>query len=645
MPLRNRYFALFIAFILYASAGFTSPPKLTPIKLQLKWQHQFQFAGYYAAIQQGYYQKVGLKVELIEALPGVDPVKEVLAGHAQFGVGTSELVLNYYQGDPVMVLGVIMQHSPLALVTLASSKINNIHQLANKQVMIEPNSAEIFAYLKNEGIKTSQLHLQEHSHQAQDLINGKVDAMTVYTTDETFDFDQLGIAYQLYRPIMSGIDFYGDNFFTTQQFFKNQPNLVENFRKATIEGWQYAMAHPQAIIQLIQQNYSNRKTETHLRYEAEKMRALMKPTLVEPGYMNPGRWQHIVHTYHQLGLLPEKFNIEDMLYTANGELAYQALKQKFYYSLGGFFVFVVLAAIFYRQYHLANLRRKQFETLFLNAPISLIEIDHRGMIENWNLEAENTFQHKAEEVMGQNVYELLVPKNDISNIDHLITSAWQSNQIITSINKNIRKDGQELLCHWANLPFETEDKNRKRVICMARDITQEKAMEEQLYKAAHYDDLTGLPNRTLVLSLLKEAIADAKRHGMQLALMFVDLDDFKAINDTFGHLAGDKVLKQLAERIQHSLRESDLVGRLSGDEFLVVIKDLNGTEHLEQLRSKILDAIQMPIIVENKTLEMHASIGTSLYPKDTQDIQQLIQIADQSMYKIKAAFKSKQNTH
>ncbi len=632
--IRVRWLFLLLAlFSVHAAAT-----DLTPVKLQLKWQHQFQFAGYYAALSQGFYRQAGLDVTLLEAHAGQDSIQCVLDGKAEFGVGTSELLLHYREDDPVVILAAIMQHSPLALATLKSSVISNIHQVASQPLMLEPNSSELMAYLKNEGVDLERLQLVEHSHEIHDLIDGKVKVMSIYTTDETYEFEQKGLKYQLFRPVMSGIDFYGDNLFTTQAMIDQHPKLVEAFRQASLQGWKYAMQHPEEIADLILSDYSQRKSREHLLYEAGSMRELMKPDLVEIGYINPGRWQQIAYTYAQLGLLPETFDAGAMIYQTS-DSAYQKLKQRLYYVVGGLVFMVLLAAIFYRQYHLANIRREQFQGLFENAPISLLEMDTDGVIHNWNKEAENTFHYSAKEAIGQNAFDLIVPQEEANSVNRIVDSAWASKQVVQLENTNVRKDGRRLLCQWSNMPFETEHKNEMRVISMARDITLEKEMEEKLYYAAHYDELTGLPNRSLVLNLLKEALADAKRHQTEMAILFIDLNDFKAINDTHGHLAGDEVIIQTANRIQQTVRESDLVGRLSGDEFLVVIKDLKSEEHLATVKTKIAEAIEQGILIEALRLTITASIGASLYPRDAEDIQQLISIADQAMYKVKAAYK------
>lgn len=631
--IKGIFLSVGLSFSLIAMAA---PIPLTPVTLQLKWQHQFQFAGYYAAVAQGYYRDVGLDVNLVEAEVGKDSIQAVVDGEAEFGVGTSELVLNYYNGDPVVVLAAIMQHSPLGLATLQSKERFNIHQVAGQKMMIEPNSAELFAYFNSEGIDVGQLNLVKHSHTPQDLIDGKVQAMSIYTTDETFEFESQGIDYQLFRPIMSGIDFYGDNLFTTQKMIEQKPDLVEAFRQASLKGWVYAMQHPDDIIQLILSQYSQRKSREHLRYEADKMQALMEPNLVEIGYFNPGRWQQIAHSYFELGLLPEQYDIGGMLYQFDNDRAYQQLKQWLYWALMILTMVTLIAGVVYQQYRLATIRRKQFESLFLNAPVSLMEIDQAGCVHNWNKEAEKTFQYSAKEVLGQNVYDLIVAKDKVSTVDSVITSAWKDNTITYSENMNVRKDGKELLCKWANMPFLNEHKNQKHVISMARDITLEKALEAQLYHAAHYDELTKLPNRALILHQLKDALGDAERYQVQLAVLFIDLNKFKQINDCHGHHAGDEVLRVVAQRIKQTLRKNDLVGRLSGDEFIAVVKDLKQDACLQRVVDKVCQAINQPIRYESKSLHITASIGASHYPNDAESVQALVRMADHAMYHIKS---------
>ncbi|MDY0137027.1 MAG: diguanylate cyclase [Thiomicrospira sp.] len=576
-----------LTFLLFGLSFFSiahaekSNPNLTPVTLQLKWLHQFQFAGYYAAIEQGYYQQAGLEVTLIEAEPGTDTIQRVLDGHADFGVGTSELLLHYHQGKPLVVLAAIMQHSPLALAALSKSGATNIHQLAAEPMMIEPNSLELLGYLKKEGVDIRQLNLVEHSFGVDELLSGEVKSLSVYITDEPYLFAEKGLEVQYFQPITAGIDFYGDNLFTRQTLLNQRPDLVEL------------------------------------------------------GYMNPGRWQHIAQVYAQLDLLPKDIEIEGLLYQTP-DLAYQKIKQQLFYASLAILFIGLLAGLFYRLFYLANRRKKRFEALFIHAPTSLIEIDQQGTILHWNHEAQNTFHYSEHEAIGQNVFDLLVANEAKAKVKALIAQTFEHNSLTYSENENRCKNGETLLCLWTNMPIDLGTSHSKRILCMARDITQEKHMAQQLYQAAHYDALTGLPNRRLMLDLLKQVITQANKQQTALAILFIDLNGFKAINDTHGHQVGDEVLKIVAKRIPQTLQQTDLFGRLSGDEFLVVINPVTDATAIQTQIETIRHSLAQPMQTDQHTLHISASIGVSLYPQDAQDIEQLVRIADQSMYKVKA---------
>jgi len=284
------------------------------VRLQLKWQHQFQFAGYYAAQAMGYYRNAGLEVEILPAEPGEDPVRQVIEGKAEFGVGSTELLLLREQGVPVVVLAVIFQHSPLALMTLKDDGIQTIHDLAGRKVMIEPGSAELHAYLRREGISADKFTLMPHTFDVQALLSGAVDAISVYVTDEPFALKQAGREYLLYSPRAVGIDFYGDNLFTTEALLRRRPELVRKFREASLKGWDYAMQHQEEVARLIYDRYSRRHSLEHLRFEARQMESLLQPALIEVGHMNPGRWRNIAEVYAEMGMLRRSFDLKGFLY-------------------------------------------------------------------------------------------------------------------------------------------------------------------------------------------------------------------------------------------------------------------------------------------------------------------------------------------
>jgi len=292
----------------YADAQSTRT--LTPVTLQLKWKHQFQFAGYYAALERGYYEEVGLDVTIVQAEPGIDPVYNVLEGRADFGVGTSELMLLHARGEPVVVLAVIFQHSPLVLLTLEDSDIQSLHDLVGKRVMIEPMSAELFAYFALENIPVDRLEIQDHTFSANALLRGETDAISAYVTDEPFELREAGRRYHVYSPRAAGIDFYGDNLFTTRRMLREHPERVRAFREASLRGWEYAMQHPEELARLIHDEISQRHSLDHLRFEAMQMERLLLPDLVEIGYMHEGRWRHIAEVYTREGMMPDDYSMD-----------------------------------------------------------------------------------------------------------------------------------------------------------------------------------------------------------------------------------------------------------------------------------------------------------------------------------------------
>jgi diguanylate cyclase (GGDEF)-like protein len=169
------------------------------------------------------------------------------------------------------------------------------------------------------------------------------------------------------------------------------------------------------------------------------------------------------------------------------------------------------------------------------------------------------------------------------------------------------------------------------------DITEHKLVAERIQSIAHHDSLTGLPNRLLFGDRLNQAMSQAKRDACQFALLFLDLDKFKPVNDSFGHAIGDELLKGVADRIRSEVRESDTVARVGGDEFVVILPDLSTREMAEAVAGKIIAALAQPFQLgaQQQTVEIGVSIGIAIYPADASDIDGLIKAADTAMYSAK----------
>jgi two-component system, OmpR family, phosphate regulon sensor histidine kinase PhoR len=289
------------------------------IVLQLKWYHQFQFAGYYAALQRGFYKNEGLDVEIREGEPGINPISPLLAGKADFAVGDADGLLARLQGKPVVALAAIYQHSPFILLT-SGRQINDPADLIGKRVMLSPGQgeAEIKGLFLKEGIPLDKIRFIPHSWQITDLFDGTADAMTAYATD---DFPKLkGHTPGTITPSHYGIDFYGDTLYTTEKEISQSPRQVAAFRRATLRGWEYAFGHVDemvARISVMPGAVERGITPGFLRYEAAAMTRYILPDIVEIGHMNPARWEHMARTYVALGLIAREPSLEGFIYAPN----------------------------------------------------------------------------------------------------------------------------------------------------------------------------------------------------------------------------------------------------------------------------------------------------------------------------------------
>ncbi|USX20212.1 PAS domain S-box protein [Oxalobacteraceae bacterium OTU3REALA1] len=305
------------AFVLLLAGALHGAQAAEKVTIQLKWRHQFQFAGYYAAQDQGYYRDAGLDVTLAEAVPGSDPLQNVAGGGAQYGVGNTGLLLARGAGQPVVVLASIFQHSAAALL-VRHGPGGEPRPWAGSRVMLAPNNEELTVYLRKLGVRSDSLHLPAHTHNYDDLLQGRVDAMSVYTTEAPFVLERTNLAYAIYSPRAVGLDFYGDVLYTTESELREHPARARALREATLRGWRYAMAHQGEIADLIRARYPERNSRELLMFEARQIASLLEQDLIELGYSNPERWSAIARAYAQQGMLPANFKLDGFLYQPEG---------------------------------------------------------------------------------------------------------------------------------------------------------------------------------------------------------------------------------------------------------------------------------------------------------------------------------------
>ena len=233
--------------------------------------------------------------------------------------------------------------------------------------------------------------------------------------------------------------------------------------------------------------------------------------------------------------------------------------------------------------------------------------------------------------------------DDAARLHETFTEAIRNNDVYEMEHRIVRPDGSIRWVYDRAHPYVDADGKLVRYVGATLDITERKEQErvrqqaeEQLRQLAHHDALTGLPNRLAFVASLEQALERAKRHKKKVALLFLDLDRFKQINDSLGHAKGDQLLQVIAARLQHGLRGEDMAARLGGDEFTVILEDIAHTEDAASVAQKIIMAVSEPIVLNGHELVTFTSIGISIYPGDADNAADLAKAADAAMYRAKS---------
>ncbi len=280
-----------------------------------------------------------------------------------------------------------------------------------------------------------------------------------------------------------------------------------------------------------------------------------------------------------------------------------------------------------------NARELIFQKLALDKHAIVSSTDVKGDITYANDKFCEISGYSRKELIGQN-HRLL--KSDEHSLK-FYRDMWRTighGRIWHGDVKNWKKDGSEYWLKATIVPFLDESGKPFQYVSIRTDITDQK-QAVKLKVMAHHDHLTGLPNRNLFGDRLMLAIAEAKRHGGQLAFMYLDLDKFKPINDRLGHGVGDEVLKEVARRLKENIREIDTVARIGGDEFAVILAPPTTLEDSKRTAERLLQVLSEPIQAKGHECTVSASIGVSVYPKDATDAEELVKCADSAMYRVK----------
>lgn len=280
------------------------------------------------------------------------------------------------------------------------------------------------------------------------------------------------------------------------------------------------------------------------------------------------------------------------------------------------------------------LHQKQFyEALVEHSPIAIVTQDRDHNVLSSNPAFEKLFGYTHEDAVGVNLDTLIaneVTREEATGYSRRILNG----ETIHTTGRRFHKDGNQVDVEIFGVPV-LVDGVRIGALAMYHDISERLQAEAHLKHLATHDPLTLLPNRTLFYDHLNHSLQLAHRNHTRLAVLFLDLDGFKTVNDLLGHAKGDLLLQQVAQRLKNALRKSDLVSRLGGDEFAFVLENLRSPHDVARIAEKILEALSRPFLVEGQELSISGSIGIALFPEDGDEPRNLLRHADAAMYRVK----------
>ena len=472
-----------------------------PVSVQLIWKHQFEFAAFYAAKAQGYYRDAGLDVTIREGGPGIDGLEEVLAGRADFGVGTSSLVVDRYQGKPVVALATLMQHSPIALLAKRTNGVTSVLDLAGRPVAVDPHAREeVVAYLRASGLTWRNLRLIDQTDWTlASLDAGREAAKVVYASNEPFLIRGREHEYLMLTPRSAGIDLFGNMLYTREDVLKARPEVVRAFRAATLKGLVYALDYPDLVAGLIKKEYdTQKKSREHLLFEAAQIRELTRPDIVEPGYMSPGRWRHVVEVYAGQGRMPADSDLDGFLYDPDPTPIPAWLLWALVLAVLGLLTALGLLARIRAYNHTLQTEisdrqqaeealqasESKYRELVENANAIILRMAPDGTISYFNEVAEKFFGYPAAEILGRPVVGTIVPEIESGSrrdMSEMIAAILRDpTHYADNENENITRDGRRVWVRWSNQVIVDAAGRPRGVLAIGHDITAQHALELEL---------------------------------------------------------------------------------------------------------------------------------------------------------------------
>ncbi len=282
---------------------------------------------------------------------------------------------------------------------------------------------------------------------------------------------------------------------------------------------------------------------------------------------------------------------------------------------------------------LKEMETRLFGAVLLASPDPIYVLDLEGRFVYANKATAQLFALEPASIIGKSTFDLGFPF--AADFQHNLEKVIASHSTFRGKFVHTFASGHGERFEYLLAPVLDEQGNTEATVCISRDITQQALAEEQVLYNAHHDLLTGLPNRRLFMDRLEQEVKHIQRSSLPLAILFLDLDGFKEVNDTLGHDAGDRLLCEVAERLVECVRNDDTVARLGGDEFAVILAGAKQRVGVQRVAQTIIEALAKPFHIAQQSVQISASIGITFYPQDASSPVALLQAADQAMYRAK----------
>jgi len=285
-------------------------------------------------------------------------------------------------------------------------------------------------------------------------------------------------------------------------------------------------------------------------------------------------------------------------------------------------------------------KEERFRALIERSSDAIALLDREGRIQYASSSTERVLGYDAEGFVGRHWFDLLHPDDGAAARNLFSVVLSEGGKIATGQHRMLHSGSS---WRWMEAVFSNllEESSVGAVVVNYRDITDRKRAVDELEYRAFHDALTGLPNRALFLDRLGQAVSRAKREDGRVAVMFIDLDNLKPINDTLGHAAGDEVIRRASERIRRCVREADTLARVGGDEFTLLLPDVSVLEDAETVAEKARASVAQSFLIGGREVSISTSIGIAVYPRDGGDAETLMQRADEALYRAKETGKNR----